>query len=122
MECRDLIDEAKNYHLMPERRSNFNSIFKINIRVCTEMPGNIYVLGGLNQIQPSTVEFYDPTIKKWKPSKVMTSQRTRFVCFFEEIFFKFGVLSASFWKMSASLKKCPQVLKIIRKFKKIRKF
>nr|CAD2122911.1 unnamed protein product [Meloidogyne enterolobii] len=77
MECRDLIDEAKNYHLMPERRSNFNSIFKINIRVCTEMPGNIYVLGGLNQIQPSTVEFYDPTIKKWKPSKVMTSQRTR---------------------------------------------
>uniref|UniRef100_A0A914KPJ3 BTB domain-containing protein n=2 Tax=Meloidogyne TaxID=189290 RepID=A0A914KPJ3_MELIC len=77
MECRDLIDEAKNYHLMPERRSNFNSIFKINIRVCTEIPGNIYVLGGLNQIQPSTVEFYDPTIKKWKPSKVMTSQRTR---------------------------------------------
>ncbi|CAK5035829.1 unnamed protein product [Meloidogyne enterolobii] len=77
MECRDLIDEAKNYHLMPERRSNFNSIFKINIRVCTEMPGNIYVLGGLNQIQPSIVEFYDPTIKKWKPSKAMTSQRTR---------------------------------------------
>ena len=77
LECRDLIDEAKNYHLIPERRSYFNTVFKTIIRICTEIPGRIFALGGLNQIQPSPVEFYDPSTKRWMSSKPMISQRTR---------------------------------------------
>ena len=84
LECRDLIDEAKNFHLIPERRPNFNTIFKTTIRVCTEMPGVIYALGGINQLQPSpsAVEIYDPTLKRWAPGKPMISQRTRFTVVF----------------------------------------
>jgi kelch-like protein 18 len=47
--------------------------------MCTEMPGLIYAMGGINQIQPSpsAVEIYDPAIKRWTQTKPMLSQRTR---------------------------------------------
>lgn len=43
---RDLLDEAKDYHLMPERRSLMQT-FKIRPRCCTDVPGLIYAVGGL---------------------------------------------------------------------------
>ncbi|KAL3085011.1 hypothetical protein niasHS_010080 [Heterodera schachtii] len=79
MECRDLIDEAKNFHLVPERRSQFSTPFKTSVRICTDMPGRIYAMGGINQLQqsPSGVEYFDPPTKKWTLGKPMLSQRTR---------------------------------------------
>uniref|UniRef100_A0A914GR14 BTB domain-containing protein n=1 Tax=Globodera rostochiensis TaxID=31243 RepID=A0A914GR14_GLORO len=72
MECRDLIDEAKNFHLVPERQSQFSTRFKTTVRICTDMPGRIYAMGGINQLQqsPSAVEYYDPSTKKWSLGKI----------------------------------------------------
>lgn len=44
--CRDLIDEAKDYHLMPERRSQMLT-FKTRPRCCSDIVGVIYAVGGL---------------------------------------------------------------------------
>ena len=44
--CRDLLDEAKDYHLMPERRSLLQT-FKTRPRCCTDVVGVIYAVGGL---------------------------------------------------------------------------
>ena len=44
--CRDLLDEAKDYHLMPERRSQLLT-FKTRPRCCTDVVGIIYAVGGL---------------------------------------------------------------------------
>lgn len=43
---RDLIDEAKDYHLMPERRSQMQT-FKTRPRCCSDIVGIIYAVGGL---------------------------------------------------------------------------
>ena len=43
---RDLLDEAKDYHLMPERRSLLQT-FKTRPRCCTDVVGVIYAVGGL---------------------------------------------------------------------------
>ncbi|VDK55316.1 unnamed protein product [Gongylonema pulchrum] len=59
--CRDLIDEAKDYHLMPERRKSFKT-FRTKQRCCFDVPGLIFAVGGLTNTGDSlsTVEFYDP--------------------------------------------------------------
>lgn len=44
---RDLLDEARTYHLIPERRALMQS-FKIEPRAC-DVKGYIYVVGGLNK-------------------------------------------------------------------------
>lgn len=44
---RDLVDEAKDYHLMPERRPHLPA-FKTRQRCCTSIAGLIYAVGGLN--------------------------------------------------------------------------
>jgi len=44
---RDLVDEAKDYHLMPERRPHLPA-FKTRPRCCTSIAGLIYAVGGLN--------------------------------------------------------------------------
>lgn len=44
---RDLVDEAKDYHLMPERRPHLPA-YKTRQRCCTSIAGLIYAVGGLN--------------------------------------------------------------------------
>ena len=44
-QCRDLLDEARNYHLMPERRSQLTS-FVTRARCCKDLVGVIYAVGG----------------------------------------------------------------------------
>lgn len=43
---RDLLDVARDYHLMPERRPLLQT-FKARPRCCTDIPGIIYAVGGL---------------------------------------------------------------------------
>ena len=44
-QCRDLLDEARDYHLMPERRPLLKS-FKSKARCCKDLVGVIYAVGG----------------------------------------------------------------------------
>lgn len=76
--CRDLIDEAKDYMLMPERRKQLKS-FRTSPRRCSEAAGLIYVVGGLTSTgnSLSTVERYDTVTCKWMPVPPMTIQRSR---------------------------------------------
>lgn len=46
--CRDLLDEAKDYHLMPERRSLLQS-FRTRPRCCNYIMGHIFAVGGLTK-------------------------------------------------------------------------
>lgn len=41
------MDEAKDFHLMPERRPHLPA-FKTRQRCCTSITGLIYAVGGLN--------------------------------------------------------------------------
>ncbi|CAO4371650.1 unnamed protein product [Caenorhabditis nigoni] len=76
--CRDLIDEAKDYHLLPERRQFLKS-FKCCPRACQRIPGLIVAIGGLmHQSQSkSSVEIYNPIQKKWSSIEGVTTLRTR---------------------------------------------
>lgn len=76
--CRDLIDEAKDYMLMPERRKQLKS-FRTSPRRCSEAAGLMYVVGGLTSTGKSlsTVEKYDTVTCKWTPVPPMTIQRSR---------------------------------------------
>ena len=76
--CRDLIDEAKDYMLMPERRKQLKS-FRTAPRRCSEAAGLIYVVGGLTSTgnSLSTVEKFDTVTCKWTPVPPMTIQRSR---------------------------------------------
>ncbi|CAI5444963.1 unnamed protein product [Caenorhabditis angaria] len=78
LECRDLIDEAKDYHLVPERRS-FMTSFKLHPRICRNLPGLIIAVGGLMHPtdSKSSVEIYDGQLKKWTAMKEMETLRTR---------------------------------------------
>lgn len=76
--CRDLVDEAKDYHLMPERRPRLHS-FRTRPRCCFDIVGYIYAVGGLASSGESlsTVEMFDPVTRKWRPAPGMTTQRSR---------------------------------------------
>ncbi|KAI6206484.1 hypothetical protein M3Y94_00916800 [Aphelenchoides besseyi] len=77
MSCRDLIDEAKDFHLFPERRENYKT-FKSSERCCSDIPGIIFVCGGLDPyLSTSRVEMYDPLSGQWMPARSMNSSRTR---------------------------------------------
>ncbi|KPP67355.1 kelch-like protein 18-like, partial [Scleropages formosus] len=97
--CRDLVDEAKDFHLMPERRPHLPA-FKTRQRCCTSIAGLIYAVGGLNsaarsrvgvavvngllyaiggydgQSRLSTVEVYNPETDTWTQVASMNSQRS----------------------------------------------
>ena len=47
--CRDLLDEAKDYHLMPDRRAKLHT-FAIRPRCCSDVAGVIYAVGGLTSL------------------------------------------------------------------------
>ncbi|VDN51006.1 unnamed protein product [Dracunculus medinensis] len=78
LECRDLVDEAKDYHLMPERRKFLKS-FRIKQRCCQDAVGVIYAVGGLTSTGDSlsTVEMYNPAVGKWECTQAMNSIRSR---------------------------------------------
>uniref|UniRef100_G1R390 Kelch like family member 18 n=1 Tax=Nomascus leucogenys TaxID=61853 RepID=G1R390_NOMLE len=65
--CRDLVDEAKDYHLMPERRPHLPA-FRTRPRCCTSIAGLIYAVGGLNSAGDSlnVVEVFDPIANRWE--------------------------------------------------------
>ncbi|XP_072020805.1 kelch-like protein 18 isoform X2 [Amphiura filiformis] len=77
-ECRDLVDEAKDYHLMPERRPQLQSE-RTKPRSCNDITGMIYAVGGLTRAGESlnTVEIYEPISDSWKIAKPMTTPRSR---------------------------------------------
>ncbi|XP_076455943.1 kelch-like protein 18 [Babylonia areolata] len=78
LQCRDLLDEARDYLLMPERRILMQT-FKTRPRCCTDIPGVIYAIGGLNPSGNSmnTVEQYDPVTGKWSMAEPMSTTRSR---------------------------------------------
>ncbi|BES98887.1 BACK [Nesidiocoris tenuis] len=77
-ECRDLLDEARDYHLMPERRALLPS-FKTRPRCCNYVMGHIFAVGGLTKSgdSVSTVEVFDPVIGHWKMAEAMNMLRSR---------------------------------------------
>uniref|UniRef100_A0A8C7A1F4 Kelch like family member 18 n=1 Tax=Nothoprocta perdicaria TaxID=30464 RepID=A0A8C7A1F4_NOTPE len=81
--CRDLVDEAKDYHLMPERRPHLPA-FKTRPRCCTSIAGLIYAVGGLNSAANfyagdslNVVEVFDPVANRWEKCQPMTTARSR---------------------------------------------
>ncbi|KAG9467960.1 hypothetical protein GDO78_013959 [Eleutherodactylus coqui] len=80
---RDLVDEAKDYHLMPERRPHLLA-FKTRPRCCTSIAGLIYAVGGLNSAAHfyagdslNVVEVFDPIANRWEKCQPMTTARSR---------------------------------------------
>ncbi|PAV59310.1 hypothetical protein WR25_15652 [Diploscapter pachys] len=78
--CRDLVDEAKDYHLMPDRRASFKS-FRTKSRQCPDIPGLIFAVGGFAKSPEaealSSVEMYDPLTRKWSSVEKMPTTRSR---------------------------------------------
>lgn len=75
--CRDLVDEAKDYHLIPERRALLRS-FRLKPRCCSLVPGLIFAIGGLTPCgNASAVEMFDPMTRKWSSVRPMPSLRSR---------------------------------------------
>ncbi|XP_036286105.1 kelch-like protein 18 isoform X3 [Pipistrellus kuhlii] len=81
--CRDLVDEAKDYHLMPERRPHLPA-FRTRPRCCTSIAGLIYAVGGLNSAANfyagdslNVVEVFDPLANRWEKCHPMTTARSR---------------------------------------------
>lgn len=77
-QCRDLLDEAKDYHLMPERRGLIPS-FRTKRRCCDFVMGQIYAVGGMTMHNEavSTVEMYDPVRCVWQMGEAMSMLRSR---------------------------------------------
>ncbi|XP_065438646.1 kelch-like protein 18 isoform X1 [Chrysemys picta bellii] len=81
--CWDLVNEAKDYHLMPERRLHLPA-FKTRPRCCTSIAGLIYAVGGLNSaanfyagVAVNVVEVFDPIANRWEKCQPMTTARSR---------------------------------------------
>ncbi|KTG05008.1 hypothetical protein cypCar_00014393 [Cyprinus carpio] len=75
---RDFVDEAKDYHLMPERRPHLPA-YKTRQRCCTSIAGLIYAVGGLNSAGDSlnVVEVFDPIGNCWERCQPMSTARSR---------------------------------------------
>ena len=78
LKCRDLVDKAKDYHLMPDRRSTFPPLM-VQTRYCSEIQDLIYAVGGLTSSQEAlnTVEKYMPNEEKWEVVSSMQTCRSR---------------------------------------------
>ena len=78
LECRDLLDAARDFHLMPERRSLLQ-LFRTKPRCCKDVAGIIYAVGGQTKTgnSLSTVEVFDPVICRWKDAEAMSMLRSR---------------------------------------------
>ncbi|XP_075675699.1 kelch like family member 18 [Dermatophagoides pteronyssinus] len=78
LECRDLIDEAKDFHLLPSRRESI-ARERTRPRSGHHVQGSIYAVGGLTKTgdSMSTVEVYDPQMKRWRMAEAMSMMRSR---------------------------------------------
>ncbi|XP_021962419.2 kelch-like protein 18 isoform X3 [Folsomia candida] len=76
--CRDLIDEARDYFLIPERRP-LSKTFRIRPRCFDDTVGYMFVVGGLTKTgdSVSTVEIFDPIQEQWRIAEAITMQRSR---------------------------------------------
>lgn len=72
------MDDAKDCHLMPERRHLLEN-FRFRPRICNDLVGHIFAVGGLTKYgnSLSTVEVYDPYKGTWRKSEAMTMDRSR---------------------------------------------
>ena len=59
---RDLLDEAKDYHLMPDRRGKLHT-FKTRPRCCSDVAGVIYAVGGLTSLGIISIDHHH--LKRW---------------------------------------------------------
>lgn len=77
-QCRDLLDEAKDFHLMPERRELLSS-YRTRPRGNEFIQGEIYAVGGLTKSGDavSTVEIFDPIKDEWRMGPAMSMLRSR---------------------------------------------
>lgn len=77
-QCRDLLDEAKDFHLMPERRALVQS-YRTRPRCSDFISGHIYAVGGLTKAGDalSSVEVFDPIANKWVMGEAMSMLRSR---------------------------------------------
>ncbi|KAM9789658.1 kelch-like protein 18 [Neosynchiropus ocellatus] len=75
--CRDLVDEAKDFHLMLRRRHL--PAFKTRPRTCSSITGLVYAVGGLNSSGDSlnVVEVFDPVGNFWERCQPMRTARSR---------------------------------------------
>lgn len=99
-----MIDEARDFHLMPDRRELLPS-FKFEKRCCNHILGHIFAVGGLTKSgltfsyyfiektlyisrnfynilyfigdSQSTVEVFDPVTGKWSKAEAMSMLRSR---------------------------------------------
>ncbi|CAG0917233.1 unnamed protein product [Notodromas monacha] len=78
LRCRDLLDEARDFHLMPERRCLLQTL-RTKPRACNDVVGLIYAVGGLGKSGDSlsTVEYYDPLVGRWRMAEEMIMLRSR---------------------------------------------
>nr|XP_026691235.1 kelch-like protein 18 [Ciona intestinalis] len=78
LRCRDLVDKAKDYHLMPDRRSDFPPNM-VRPRYCTEIHEMIYAVGGLTSAGEAlnTVEKYSGLVGRWELVASMKTCRSR---------------------------------------------
>ncbi|XP_061694821.1 kelch-like protein 18 isoform X3 [Syngnathoides biaculeatus] len=78
LKCRDLLDEAKDFHLMSEPRPHLPA-FKTRQRCCTSIMALIYAVGGLNSSGDSlnVVEVFDPAGNFWERCQPMKTARSR---------------------------------------------
>ncbi|XP_048366842.1 kelch-like protein 18 isoform X1 [Sphaerodactylus townsendi] len=81
--CRNLVDEAVDYYLMPEHQSHLPA-FRTRPRCCTSIAGLIYAVGGLNSAANfyagdslNVVEVFDPVANHWAQCQPMTTARSR---------------------------------------------
>lgn len=98
--CRDLLDEAIYYHLLPEKRPNYKT-FNLKPRCCNDSFGLLYCIGGISSSglfkfdrllnkEPnikifiinlggsvSVVEVYDCVNDKWRFAETMNLNRSR---------------------------------------------
>lgn len=78
LKCRDLVDQAKDFHLIPDRRSDFPAD-QVTPRYCSEILGVIYAVGGLSSACDAlnTVERFSPLLERWEQVAPMHSCRSR---------------------------------------------
>ncbi|KAL6728764.1 hypothetical protein Aduo_010502 [Ancylostoma duodenale] len=75
--CRELVDTAKDYHLVHAEHSSLPSQ-DANPRVCHDLPCIILAIGGRSNEDTAlnNVEKYDPFTRQWVPVLPMTSGRS----------------------------------------------
>lgn len=78
LRCRDLIDEAKDYHLLPDRRAQMQTPRTVPRR-CSNENGIIYAVGGLSSSGDSlnSVEVFCPLEQQWTSGFTMNTLRSR---------------------------------------------